>query len=742
MAKSAHQDTRGGTLLSETQAEYQAEQAAKQAQQAVQSLAELIDERQQIGDLIGIDFGIADVLVHDALKEQAGGVPHSCFLLATRLVPQSQAMPAPDDPTASLLLLRVIGRSPLPNDIETQQARLEAGQRASDTAHTWDQRPHTDQFTLHQMRYAGIRCRILGTFRLHRMSMSTGDWQLDFGADIDNYYAGQGMKIYKPVQNALQRITNFTRNLQGDQSKVEIGRLRYAASVKDPRAPEAVPVGFATQDLVARRTALFGMTRTGKSNTTKTIAKALFQLRLPSVPNPLRVGQLILDPNGEYANENPQDQGCLKNVRHLHPSVVEDVVTYGLVEHPYDEGRKITKFDFFGRRVASWTQRASLNASLQTLYQGKEIINELLRGETAAYIQNFVQTDMTAPDAVEDSERGSSVRYRRAVFVYQSILIQAGFPPPQSNRCFIKGLFSADFRETLKNNPDPDIQSWSDRLANDVLSWSEAGAWCEQLSKFVRTDAFKTFEREYAQKKTKRCNTGQETRKWSDDRLLRLLSIFENTRGLRLMGEAWNWHLDGQTSDYVDDIVADLRAGRLVIVDQALGDPDMNRIAAERILEQIFNRQKQDFIRPKWDEENSRLKPIPPIVIYAEEAHTLLPRGTDSDVRNIWARVAKEGAKFALGIVYSTQEPSSIQTNILKNTENWFIAHLNNTDELREVRKYYDFEDFAESILRVEEPGFLRMRTLSSPYTIPVQVHLFTAMSLNTQAKGTHAVSR
>ena len=84
VAKSAHQDTRGGTLLSETQAEYQAEQAAKQAQQAVQSLAELIDERQQIGDLIGIDFGIADVLVHDALKEQAGGVPHSCFLLATR----------------------------------------------------------------------------------------------------------------------------------------------------------------------------------------------------------------------------------------------------------------------------------------------------------------------------------------------------------------------------------------------------------------------------------------------------------------------------------------------------------------------------------------------------------------------------------------------------------------------------------------------------------------------------------
>ena len=56
------------------------------------------------------------------------------------------------------------------------------------------------------------------------------------------------------------------------------------------------------------------------------------------------------------------------------------------------------------------------------------------------------------------------------------------------------------------------------------------------------------------------------------------------------------------------------------------------------------------------------------ITIFIEEAHNLLPKGSDDDTSNVWARVAKEGAKYFLGMVYSTQEPSSIQRNILKNT--------------------------------------------------------------------------
>lgn len=59
-------------------------------------------------------------------------------------------------------------------------------------------------------------------------------------------------------------------------------------------------------DFLARRTAVLGMTRTGKSNTVKTTVASV---AIAAQTDGIKIGQIIFDINGEYANANHQDDG-------------------------------------------------------------------------------------------------------------------------------------------------------------------------------------------------------------------------------------------------------------------------------------------------------------------------------------------------------------------------------------------------------------------------------------------------
>ena len=678
---------------------------------ALLELASLINSDQYIGDLLSLDYDSAEILIHDSHKNRANGVPHGCLLIASRITPDDPPITDLTDSRASLLLLRVSGSTKLNSDIDLNKTRFETVQRSNDTGQNYDDAQQTDQFTLNLLRYAGVKCSILGTFRIYQPEQND-EWQLHFGADIDNFYAGQGMKIYKPNGDALRKIVNYRSNNAGQTQPTCIGRLRYSAAIKEDDTPESVQIEITAEDFIAQRTALFGMTRTGKSNTTKTIAAALFKLR--QFPSGTRVGQLIFDPNGEYANDNPQDQGCIRNLKYERQEFAEEVHTYGSFEHPYDRGRHITKFNFYGAyEPTSPPSQEELNEQLRTLYQGKQIINDALAEESGGYIEAFRNADVSTEAHI--TERGEYTRFRRRLFIYRSILAEIGFE--YAGTANVRGLFGEELRQLMGNSDD--MNQYVGLLQSGVMSWEVAGNFTKALAGWVKKSSFETFDRNYA--------LSHDGRNWSDVHLLGLLKFYDNTRARSTTQSTRVWHDLNSTADYADRIVTQVREGKLVIVDQLLGDPNMNRQAAERIARRLFQEQQRSFSQPQIDPTTGEIIKPPPVIIYAEEAHTLLPRASEDDNSNIWARIAKEGAKFNIGMVYSTQEPSSLQPNILKNTENWFIAHLNNTDETNQIRKFNDFDDFTNSIINVAEAGLIKVRTRSSYYTIPVQMDLFTA---------------
>lgn len=519
------------------------------------------------------------MLINDHERHTVNGVPSLCFLMATRVDPNSDEIDFKNE-DSSAIILRVLDSAPLPNNAEAERIRVETAQRVSgEIATNWDSDGVMDAKTKVYLGYAAVQCRIIGTFYFDKNEAS-GLLNMKFGCDISNYYPNRGLKVYKPTGTALAKIINFVDpvNLQDHEERygrtkpVRIGVVRYASTNRRYQNVDEIPVYIHPIDLLAQKTALFGMTRTGKSNTTKIIARAVYKLRMleegyKSIP----IGQLIFDPNGEYANENTQDStglyqpNALKNVwKDIDGAKVEnEVVTYGIAPMENDPNRKMMLINFYDDEM------------LQT---GKEILNTVIQSDEAKYIKNFFDVNFdNRPDATDKS---ATTRFNRRVLAYKDLLKKAGYAPPSNSQALLKGLFNSGLLTAMNTATHRDadktsaIQAASVILSRDSTSWDALGSALEGLFYFLSTGDYRTFNDTYI----RGSSTGEA---WADTSLTSILEMFSYPKGAKTLGRCVEQHSANVSSDFAEDIYKDLCAGKLVIVDQSIGEPGFNETVGE-----------------------------------------------------------------------------------------------------------------------------------------------------------------
>ncbi len=677
-----------------------------------------------VGAVYTISYSDAVVAVYDYDREQAGGLPKNAFLLA--------AKPEGDE---SFILLRVQKEARLPAAAANDQTRQESIEDSGNQGPWAERLPDwmKDKMSLH-----GLECSVLGTF----IDRRNGEHR--YAEDIDNYYSVNQLMVWKPDAVTLDLIVNHqhrTNDIPIAKRATKIGRTRFAAAESEHGTKADFKIN--PTDIMKRRTAYFGMSRSGKSNGLKIVAESIYRLRQDNPEH--RIGQIIFDLSGEYAQDNYQDG---KGLHRVHETIElerdPEVATYGLMRVPWDKGRKVMKLNFFGDPIPRpWQTNQdtkSVEQALDQMLAGKEIIRGIMANESARYTTAFRDVDLAVePNAAGDV--GAQTRYYRAILAYRTALFAAGLQVPTWQPS-IRGpgphsLFSQELINAMKanNNANSDNQTDYHQAANILesarqnaftITWDQLVTVFTALSKFIedKRSYFTTFEQNYI-------SNSSSHESWADPRFRAVLRIFESRNGPRFFQVAYEQHDPNSANDFAEAVVNDLQEGKLVIIDQSAGDPEQNQAAAERVMWRIFRSQQERFrsILAQYDptvppDESQATKGH--IIVYIEEAHNLLPRANARDnLTTVWARAAKEGSKLNIGMVLATQAPSSVMPEILSETDNWVISYLNSEAERRVVAGYMDFSDFIEQIGKVSEQGFVRIRTLSQAYTVPIQLDKF-----------------
>ena len=655
------------------------------------------DKNNFVGNPFKIDFNKTSLLTCDDWKNQVGGIAQGCFLLAF------YTNDFGEEKVKEAILLRALKPCAIPSDSSVISSRIE---HYKEELKTGGKDREIDQFTRFEFSCSGLECSILGTFYINSKGKT------EFGADLENFYSPHLYRVYKPSKKYLQFIVNLrdSDNPLKPSSNFSIGTVRYSSSRRkflekqkfdekgNPmRGDEKVYMH--TNDILGKRTALFGMTRTGKSNTVKKLIEATVELSSKSKSqgpfsgqddensqNPFysievpkqEVGQIIFDINGEYANKNLQDDKA------IFEKYSDQVTRYSVLEK---DDFEVLKVNFYKDIIA-----------------GQELMRGYFKqfGKQSDYVEDFLGVNL---EKAEGLTGGDKIRFDRKLAAYKCCLKLAQFSFSGPDKLYFQGCKELNTK-VKEGGIDP----------SKGVSYDDAIVWFSQVWKnYNDWDYLKNYE-------------SKKGKPWADNDLKAILRFLTQYRSpgekspvnsFIKLRPLLKYNTTSETELFELNICKLLRDGKIVIVDLSQGDPEIQRLYSEKICRAIFNSSMKNFIEAK---------PNNFIQFYFEEAHNLFPKKEDKDLSQIYNRIAKEGAKLNLGMIYATQEVSSISSNILKNTQNWFIAHLNNEDEVKELKKFYDFSDFSDSLIRFSaknDKGFVRMKTYSNPFVVPVQVDKF-----------------
>ncbi len=638
----------------------------------IRSVKDFIDKQNQYKSISDIDHWRFVGYVLDISYESAQIITNDTYKLAVGGIPRGSFLilvPANFDRVQPhFTLLRVKEICPTPLSQQVQQTYFEMHKRSM---------PELDIWTQADLQWGSLRCDTLGMFYADPDDVN----KLAFSGDVNNVVSAHKYEVYAPDAELLNVIVNGTVK---PELMEEIGYLRTMEckfGIKR-QASGNIPVKISMHDFMGCRTAMFGKTRLGKSNVVKLIAQGM----IDATKEKKNVGQLIFDINGEYANDSDQDEVSLRSAN------PDRCVVYALTKRPQTESKDL-KLNFY-------EEPSSCKSIIGTFLENE--------GKNSNYISAFRSVELSTfkeIKLIEDySEKSHAIR---KIQIYWSILYAAGFSANENNLKQIREMHSGSLRP-LDPHFNKDIMSelYKDGEIPQVNSLEQMCELYKKAANYIKENGDLL------------TGTGKNQKSYFDvdEKALLGFLVPKSGSGPSILSGYRTYH-SPNASDFVTEIISLLDSGNTVILDLGNARDSLRKYFSDLLSAKVFGHQEEKFVNNKLGDSY--------IELYFEEAHNLFPPVT-KDNQDIYSRFAKEGAKFHIGMVYSTQSPSTISKELLVQTENFFVGHLSSSDEVKAlIKTQVAFDGAEEDILRARTPGFMRMLTMSNRFVIPVQTNLY-----------------
>ncbi|SJN14056.1 Bipolar DNA helicase HerA [Halomonas citrativorans] len=507
------------------------------------------------------------------------------------------------------------------------------------------------------------------------LSYTSGD------SDKDHYEFKRGVQAYPsvgdpvllPTQDQLRAIVE-----SGENRRVKIGVSPLAANAEVKIDPDR---------LFGRHLAVLGNTGSGKSCSVAGLVRwsmdAARKARNGADPN---ARFIVLDPNGEYAN-------TFKGMGKVRVFAVDPSEGVGQLQVPlwFWNSSEWSAFT----QASTKMQRPLLRRALRDVKAGKALSSTSPEEEKLAlrrYLSSrliSIRRDLRSGD-IQTDESKFGFRLKAMATDLQRKMVIHGDNKLDEALAAINAALGAAHHSFVKGGETIEYyRAFNEAHVQEIITALESSVDTVGgvlLHEGPDEDVPIAFDGSQLPDHLEILAEQENASQFVDFLVSRIRTLLSDTRMRSIISNTDGINLDDWLSDYLGD--SEASNGSVTVIDLSLVPAEVvhiiTAVIARMTLESLQRYRK-----------NHKEGKVLPTVLVMEEAHTFIRRYSDSAENQnsaticcqVFEKIAREGRKFGLGLVLSSQRPSELSQTVLSQCNSYLLHRISNDRDQELVHK-------------------------------------------------------